>query len=87
MATVILNHRVKNYSTWKGLYEKDAERRNNLGLTEKTVGVKSDDSEHVYVIWKTDNFSVIENMLSDPDLKNKMQEAGVIDPPEVVIIR
>ncbi len=86
MATIILNHKVKDYSTWKDHYNRDSERRTKLGLKELKVGVKSDDTEHVYIIWETDDFSVIEDMLSDPDLKRRMEEAGVISQPEVAII-
>lgn len=86
MATIILNHRVKDFSNWKELYDRDSGRRTSAGLKELKVGAKSNDPDHVYVIWETEDVSVVEQMLSDPDLKNKMEEAGVISAPEVVVL-
>ena len=86
MATIILNHHVKDYSNWKEQFDKDADFRNSLGLKEVKVGIKSDDSEHVYIILETDNFMSIEDFISDPDLKDKMDKSGVIGPPDISII-
>ncbi len=86
MATIILNHRVKDYTHWKDHFDQDKNFRNELGLKEIKVGVKSDDSEHVYIILEAENFMSIEGFISDPDLKNKMDKSGVVGPPEIVII-
>jgi hypothetical protein len=86
MATIILNHQVKDYSEWKKHYDKDLNFRTSLGLKEIKVGVKSDDSEHVYIILEADHYMVIENFISDPELKNKMDQSGVVGPPNIAII-
>ena len=38
MATVIVNHRVSDYSTWKKGFDSDKETRDAGGLTEIAVG-------------------------------------------------
>jgi hypothetical protein len=55
-------------------------------LQEIAVGQKSDDPKMVYMIWKTDDVSGVEQMLKDPSLAEKMKEAGVTGPPELTII-
>ena len=37
------------------------------------------------VVWNTDNVDGVEAMLADEDLEQKMQDAGVLAPPEVWI--
>ncbi len=46
MATIFLQHRIDNYDTWKPVYDGDAERRNDAGLTEIGVYRKAGD-EHL----------------------------------------
>ena len=86
MATVILNHRVKDYASWKTGYDSDAARRTGAGLKEIAVGQKAGDPGMVYIIWNVADVSVLQPMLSDPALQKTMQEAGVISAPELTIV-
>ena len=85
MAIIILNHDVKDFASWKVHYDADADRRINAGFKELAVGTKSDNPNTVYLIWEGDP-ATLEKMISDPELKVKMDEAGVISPPEFVVI-
>ena len=85
MATIILSHDVKDYASWKPHYEADKARRQNAGFKEIAVGTKSDDPNKVIMIWDGDP-AAIDSMLKDPDLKELMETAGVISPPEITII-
>ncbi len=86
MATLIVNHRVNNYATWKPLYDSDAPMRAGAGMKELAVGEKAGDPDNVFMIWSVDDISVVEGMLSSPELQARMQEAGVISKPEVTIL-
>jgi hypothetical protein len=86
MQTIILNHRVADYATWKTLYDADAPRRNNAGLREIKVGTKAGDPNLVYIIFEANNVSEIQDMFNDPGMKEYMKKAGVISEPEVVVI-
>jgi hypothetical protein len=85
MAIIIMNHDVKDFNSWKPVYDADAPRRINAGFKELVVGTKSDNPNSVYMIWEGDP-SAIDQMLEDPELKEKMEEAGVISPPEFTVI-
>jgi hypothetical protein len=85
MAIIILNHDVKDFATWKPYYDADSDRRKNLGLKEIAVGTKSDNPQKVYMIWEGDP-SNLEKMINDPELKDLMDEAGVISRPEFIVI-
>ena len=85
MAIIILSHDVKNFASWKPIYDADVERRNSVGFKELAVGTKSDNPQKVYMIWEGDP-APLEKMMKDPDLKAKMEKAGVISVPEVIVI-
>lgn len=86
MATVILSHRVKDYATWKPLFDADSARRDAAGVKLLAVGQKAGDPGNVHMVWEIADVSVIDKIMSDPDLQKRMQEGGVISAPEVVIL-
>ncbi len=85
MATIFLQHRIDNYDTWKPVYDGDAERRNDAGLTEIGVYRKAGDENLVFLVWVADSIEGFKAMLNSEELKAKMQEAGVVGEPEVWI--
>jgi len=85
MAIIILNHDVKDFAAWKPYYDGDSSRRINAGFKEIAVGTKSDDPNKVFMIWEGDP-APLGDMLKDPELKAKMDEAGVVSPPEITVI-
>ena len=86
MAKVILSHRVNDFDSWKVIYDADKPRRDAAGLTEIAVGRKSGDTGLVYMIWEAKDPSKFQQMVSDPDLRKVMEEAGVVSAPEMVVL-
>lgn len=86
MATLIVNHRVNDYATWKTMYDSDSARRDGAGMREIAVGEKAGDPGNVFLIWSVDDVSGIEQMMQDPELQKRMEEGGVISKPEVTVI-
>lgn len=85
MATVFIRHPVADFDTWRPHYDADAHRRDEAGLTEIGVFQDASDPNSVLLLWSTDNVDGVEAMLADEGLKQKMQDAGVLAPPEVWI--
>lgn len=67
------------------MYDADAAGRDEAGFKELPVGTRSDNPNSVYIIWDGDP-KVMDQMMQDPDLKAKMDEACVTSAPEVIII-
>jgi hypothetical protein len=86
MATIILNHRVNDYDSWKKGFDSDVERRSSIGMKEIAVGQKAGDPGMVYMVWSMEDPSVLNAMMSDPELQKTMQEAGVISTPELTVV-
>ncbi len=78
MVTVIGSHLVENVEKWKASFEGDASRRDAVGM--KTVGVYSslEDPNEVTIVFQVQDAAIIEKMMQDPGLQDKMKEAGVI---------
>jgi hypothetical protein len=86
MAVVILTHKVENYQKWKPIYDKDVQRREKAGLKEIICGQKSDEPNSVYMVFETSDPNKTKEMMKDPELKEVMDEAGVISKPEIIVI-
>lgn len=50
MATIVINYRYKNYTTWKKNYEANRNRREVLGITDICMGKKTDDPYTVCIV-------------------------------------
>ena len=84
MAQITVAHRVKDFDTWKVIYDEDKPRRDQLGLTERAIYRDANDGNSILLSWEG-NPDVIQDMFSDPELKAKMEEAGVISAPEIIV--
>jgi len=85
MPTIFFQHRVADYDSWRPVYDEDVERRSAAGLSEIGVFRKTGDENLVLLVWGAENVEGFQAMLSSDELKDKMQEAGVISEPEVWI--
>jgi hypothetical protein len=85
MAFAIARHKVRNYDDWRPHYDNDEERRSGAGIRTVNVMRSAEDPNDIWMYWEVDSPDTLNQMLSDPDLKAKMEEAGVISEPEVTI--
>jgi hypothetical protein len=86
MATLIVNHRVKDYETWKVGFDSDEERRTGAGIRLITVGQKAGDAGNVYIVFDVADPSILPTFMADPVLQQRMQELGVISAPEAIVL-
>lgn len=86
MAIVILTHKVENFNKWKPYYDRDVERRKNAGLKEIICGKNSEEPNVVYMVFESNDPPRVREMLKDPELKEIMEEAGVLEKPELIVI-
>jgi len=86
MVTLIINHRVQDYTTWKVGFDSDEERRAGAGINLISVGQKLGDPGNVYIIFNVADPSVLPQFMADPERQAKMQSLGVIGAPEAIVI-
>jgi hypothetical protein len=86
MSIVILNHRVKDFKTWKPFFDADRQRRTDAGLKEIFVATLADDPNEVQIAFETNDVAKAQKMMESPDLHKYMEDAGVVRMPEVTIL-
>ena len=82
---IFVQHRVADFEAWKPLYEEDKDRRAEAGIRDVAAFRQDGDENMILVSFETDDPAGFMNMMGDPDLAEKMEEAGVISKPEVWI--
>ncbi len=85
MATLVVNHKVKDYATWKTGFDSDEERRLSAGMKVISVGQKLGEAGNVYIVFDVADPSILPGFMADPELQAKMAELGVISAPEAVV--
>jgi hypothetical protein len=84
-ATLVVRHKVNDYTAWRGVYDELEPLRLEHGCTGNRVLQLPDDTNDVLV---THDFPSIEQAASfahDPGLKAGMDRAGIAGPPQIEI--
>ena len=86
MVTTILTHEVKNFSEWKKGFDADESSRQQAGVKTNGIYTSVDNPNQVTVILEFPSEDVVKGFMGDPDLKVKMEQAGVLGMPETKIL-
>jgi hypothetical protein len=73
MGTLIIRHKVKDYSKWRPWFDRHAAAQKSAGLTNPRV--------EVVILFDTGDTKRAKDFVASPDLKETMAKAGVIDSP------
>jgi len=77
-----INHEVEDFDTWKEKFDADDARRTEAGLTLLGMATGADNPNLVYMMFATSDIEPAKEMLADPEMKEVMDEAGVISEPQ-----
>jgi len=81
MGTLIIRHKVKDYSKWRPLFDGHAPAQKLAGLTDPRVFRSTDDENEVVILFSADDTKRARDFVASPDLKETMAKAGVVDKP------
>ncbi len=84
MATIIIQHEVADFATWRPVYDADQPARIAAGITDIAVLRDADNPNSLWLVHEGDP-AQIEPFMSDPERIAKLQEAGVTSPPTVYV--
>ena len=87
MIKVIVEHKVKNFDTWKPVFESSFDLMNKHGITNASAGLLHGSTNHVYVTCDADTEKNARAFTSSEELKKKMQESGVISEPKIIFLK
>ncbi len=86
MPHVMIKHKVKNFTEWKPIFDEYGIKRKAAGEKNYQIFHNSDDTNNVVVLFEWDTIEHAHMFIESDDLRVKMQEAGVIDKPEVIFL-
>ena len=80
---VEITHKLKDYATWRPLFNSDSTARKAAGLTDIVVGQEIDSANNVMVVLNASDVAKAKAFAADPRLKDVMTKGGVISKPDV----
>jgi len=81
-----VTHTVKDFSSWKKVYDSGEKLRQNAGVNDNLL-LRSLSNENVVTVLGTSSSAAkFSQFISNPDLKTAMDKAGVISKPEVKVM-
>jgi hypothetical protein len=83
MATLVVQHKVRDYASWRPAYDAHEPSRVGAGITNGRVYRKADDPTDIVLIFDVADIAKARTWAAGEDLKSAMQSAGVIGPPWV----
>ncbi len=87
MVTVIVQHEVKDFSTWKIAF--DADKPNLIKAGVKLLGFYTSlkNTNDVTMIFEAPDAALFNKIMSDPERQKTIKNAGVINGPNVSILK
>jgi len=73
--------KVKDWETWKKVFDENKQARIDGGLIDRGVGHAIDDNHKVSIVFAVTDMQKAKAFLQSPDLKDKMEKAGVEGKP------
>lgn len=86
MAYLLVRHKDKDYEKWKKVFDEHSATRKTSGSKGGRLFRNADNSDETVVIFEWDNLENAKKFARSEDLKKTMQQAGVIDKPDVYFL-
>jgi len=83
MATILVLHRVVDYSVWRKTYETSEGLQKELGVIEESVYQTKGDSNNVLVLHRFATMPEAQAFVTNPKLRELMTQGGVIGEPRI----
>jgi hypothetical protein len=80
---MLVRHKVKDFATWKPVYDAHAPKRKEAGLTERQLLRGTDDPGQVVVLFEAQDLARARAFANSDDLRDTMTRAGVQDRPDI----
>ncbi|MGB7117318.1 MAG: antibiotic biosynthesis monooxygenase [Anaerolineales bacterium] len=86
MATMLVQHNVKDFAEWKKVYDSVANLRANNGELSDQIYRDTSDPNSLTVVFKWDSLANAKKYAQSPELKAAMEKAGVEGPPSIYFL-
>lgn len=86
MATLLVHHKVQDYSAWRKVFDDHDKTRREFGSTGNQVLKSASDPNDLTVIMDWPSVDAAKAFATSDSLKEAMKNAGVISQPEVMFL-
>jgi quinol monooxygenase YgiN len=86
MASMMIQHKVKNYDGWKKVYDSVADMRASNGELSNQIYRDASDPNSLTILFKWDSMENARQFAQSPELKAAMEDAGVEGRPTVFFL-
>jgi quinol monooxygenase YgiN len=86
MASLLIRHKVEDFSVWKKSFNSFSDLRNKSGELSAEIFREEENPNAITLLFEWDTFERAKKYMDSPDLQNAMKEAGVTGPPEIVFL-
>lgn len=83
MGYLLVHNKVKDFNTWKPVFDEHASMREAAGSKGGYVLQNLDDPSEVTIILEWDDMDKAREFAQSQDLREAMEKAGVIGPPDI----
>ena len=81
----VIKFKVKDYDTWKKVFDGDKQDRMNAGMTDRAISQYLGDPNMVSLVFAISDMKKATDFLQTKALKHRMDSAGVVGQPDVFI--
>ena len=86
MPYVLVRHKVSDFSKWKPAYDAHLPARLRAGLKEEHLLRNTDDPNELVMFFEAEDIQKAKEFASSADLREAMQNAGVVDKPDIYFL-
>jgi len=83
MASMLVQHKVKDFAEWKKVFDSVADLRTSSGELSDQIYRDANDPNSLTAIFKWDSLANAQKYANSPELKAAMEKAGVEGPPNI----
>lgn len=86
MPYLLVRHKVADFSKWKPAYYAHSPARQKAGLKEEHLLRNTDDPNEVILLFEAEDLQKAKEFGASADLREAMQDAGVVDKPDIYFL-
>jgi quinol monooxygenase YgiN len=86
MPTLAAQITIGGYAKWRAVFDKHKPLRDKAGLTNVRVYRDADNAKELIIWSETSDGAKAREALNGPEIRNAMQEAGVVGPPKIHVV-
>ena len=87
MITVLVRHKINDYSQWRSVFDQSLEFRHKGGEQSCRIFRDPEDPLDLTLVFEWEDLKQAESFMNSEELRARMQKAGVVGKPEIHFMR